>query len=97
MKRMTGWMLAVAMVAMPVVAMAQDIVGSGVVKAVDAGTHTVKMAHEPIAALGWPAMVMNFTVAPEVALEEVKEGDKVRFTLQPVGDEDYRVTKLERE
>ena len=53
----------------------------GTVTAVDAGQRKVTLDHEPIPAIGWPAMKMEFTVAQSVDLSKVKPGAKVQFTL----------------
>lgn len=56
----------------------------GVVKAVDVSASVVTIDHQPIAALGWPHMVMPFETAPGLA-GKVKVGDHVRFDLAPSG------------
>ena len=68
------------------VAAAADVQGTGVVKAVDAKAGTVTISHEPIKALGWPAMTMPFKVASPALLEKVAVGRKVQFTLAGAGD-----------
>ncbi len=55
--------------------------GKGMVNLVDAAGHKVNLSHEPIPAIGWPAMKMNFPVAPTVDLKNVKAGAQVEFTL----------------
>ena len=60
--------------------------GTGTVAAVDAGTRKVTFEHEPIAAMKWPAMKMEFAVAPSVDLSKVKTGDKLRFTFTAAGN-----------
>ena len=54
----------------------------GVVKAVDAKSGAVTVAHDPVPALGWPAMTMSFKVASGVVLSGVKVGDRVKFRLR---------------
>ena len=67
-------------------ASAADVQGTGVVKAVDAKAGTVTIAHEPIGALGWPAMTMPFKVASPALLDKVAAGRKVQFTLMSASD-----------
>lgn len=55
--------------------------GKGTVNLVDAAGHKVNLSHEPIPAIGWPAMKMNFPVAATVDLKNVKAGAQVEFTL----------------
>ena len=42
---------------------------------------TVTLAHDPIKALNWPAMVMPFKVADKALLGQMKVGAKIRFQL----------------
>ncbi len=57
------------------------IAGSGTVVAVDAAAGTVTLNHQPIAALSWPAMTMQFT-AENALLQGVAAGDQVDFELK---------------
>jgi len=68
-------------------------VGTGTVKKVDPAKHTVNLSHGPIPAINWPAMTMDFPVAPEVNLGSVKAGQSVEFTLAKVGS-NYTVTSI---
>lgn len=61
-------------------AAAKTAQGSGVVKSVDAKAGKVTLHHGPVAALGWPAMIMAFKAAPQL-LQGVKAGQKVKFTV----------------
>jgi Cu(I)/Ag(I) efflux system protein CusF len=56
--------------------------GIGVVQTVDAPNNSLTIAHEPIAALGWPAMTMAFKVDPPELLEGVDAGERIEFTLR---------------
>ncbi|MBP2158712.1 MULTISPECIES: copper-binding protein [Asticcacaulis] len=55
--------------------------GTGVVKAIDAKAGTVTIDHEPIAAVGWGAMTMNFPVTPPSLLDGVVAGQTVTFDV----------------
>ncbi|MBI5889096.1 MAG: copper-binding protein [Nitrosomonadales bacterium] len=55
-------------------------VGVGVLKAINAKDAKVQIAHEPIAALGWPSMTMWFVLRDPVP-QGLKAGDAVRFEL----------------
>ena len=59
-----------------------DVHGSGVVKAVDAAAHKVTLAHQPISQIGWPAMTMEFAVAPAVDLSALKPESHVDFSME---------------
>ena len=65
--------------AMSEAAQAQVIAATGVIEGIDGTRHKVTIAHDPIPALGWPAMVMRFTLTPETAAGEIKPGDRVAF------------------
>lgn len=67
---------------------------TGAIDAVDAKAHQVKVTHAPIKALGWPAMTMDFAVAPGVDLSKVKAGDKVEFDLVRGGDGIYMIQRM---
>lgn len=58
---------------------------SGTVTALNAANHKITFDHGPIPAINWPAMKMEFVVAPSVDLAKVKTGDKVNFTLRGSG------------
>ena len=58
---------------------------SGTVTALNAADHKITFDHGPIPAIDWPAMKMEFAVAPSVDLAKVKTGDKVNFTLSGSG------------
>jgi plastocyanin len=68
--------------------------GTGQVNSVDAAGHTINITHDPIKALGWPKMKMQFSVASDVDLNGVKAGDSVSFTLKPKGEDDYEVVSI---
>ena len=69
--------------------------GMGILKAVNAKDGKVQIAHEPIAALGWPAMTMWFMLhAPLPA--EIKVGDGVRFELMQGDKNQWMIVKIGR-
>jgi Cu(I)/Ag(I) efflux system periplasmic protein CusF len=87
-KLMTALALAAALVAAPAIAQqagaqGQSVTATGTVKKVDAAKRVVNLSHGPIAAIDWPAMTMEFAVAPDVNLSAVKPGQEVEFTLAP--------------
>ncbi len=57
--------------------------GEGKINSIDLQKHTVTIAHQPIAALRWPVMTMEFPVEDSVHLLDFKAGDAVTFTLKP--------------
>ena len=58
---------------------------TGTITAVNTANHKVTFDHGPISAINWPAMTMEFAVAPSVDLAKLKTGDKVNFTLSGSG------------
>jgi Cu/Ag efflux protein CusF len=58
------------------------IAATGVVQSVDKANAKVKLTHDPIAAMGWPRMTMFFRLKERSLADQVKEGDKVDFTLE---------------
>ncbi|BCL74348.1 hypothetical protein JHS3_00840 [Jeongeupia sp. HS-3] len=70
------------------------IEGIGVVKAISGDSIT--LAHEPIAALQWPAMTMPFPLMDAKLVQGIKVGDKVKFGLMMHGD-DAMIESLSRQ
>jgi Cu(I)/Ag(I) efflux system protein CusF len=67
----------------------------GTVNAVDFAKHSVNVTHQPIKALGWPSMTMDFPVTSSVNLSEIKPGDRISFTLgRPDADGNPQVVQL---
>jgi len=69
--------------------------GAGVVTETVAGEQKIKIAHEPIEALGWPDMNMFFSVKDDVPLQSLKADDKVTFMLEK-GDKGYEITSIKK-
>lgn len=81
--------------AMPVETKSGTVSGTGVINAIDAEEHSVNLSHEPIPAIGWPAMTMDFEVADDVDLSALEKGDAVAFTLERGADGIYTITGLD--
>lgn len=62
------------------------ITGRGVIESIMTGHNMIRLAHEPITALGWPAMVMSFTYSDEVEAEGLSAGQRVEFSLTELTD-----------
>lgn len=67
--------------------------GSGVLKAVNAGK--VRIAHEPIAELGWPAMTMWFALRGPLP-PGLKAGDAVNFELAQENGRQWVIVAIKR-
>lgn len=61
---------------------AGPIAGVGTVTAVDAAAGTIALDHEPIAAISWPAMSMQFTAENPAILQGIAVGDRVSFEIK---------------
>lgn len=70
--------------------------GTGKINSVDAAKHTINVSHNPIAALSWPAMTMEFPVDTGVDLSAFKAGDSVAFTLKPGANNQYSVVSMKK-
>ena len=72
-----------------------DAHATGTVNAIDMAGHKLNISHQAIPAIGWPAMTMDFPVAPSVDLKSVKAGDHVNFTLEKGADGMYQVEAVQ--
>lgn len=75
-------------------AMAETAQSEGAVKKVDKSAGKITISHGPLANLGMPPMTMVFRVADPAMLDQVKAGDKIRFTAEKVNGA-FTVTALE--
>ena len=76
-------------------AQASTASATGVVQQVKPEEGKVKISHEPIAALGWPAMTMYFRVKDKSVLDGIAAGDKVNFELEK-GATGLVITRMEK-
>jgi Cu(I)/Ag(I) efflux system periplasmic protein CusF len=60
----------------------------------DTEKYSVNITHEPIEALKWPGMTMDFPVAKEVDLSGFKAGDSITFTLKHGDDGSYIIVGM---
>lgn len=61
----------------------EAIAATGTVKSVDAAAGKLVIDHDPIPAVNWPRMVMDFQLTDPALAEKVQAGDTVRFTMTP--------------
>lgn len=62
-----------------------SITGTGVVRSIDKGNSKVQLTHDPIDALGWPAMTMFFRLKDNALANQINVGDRVDFFLEKSG------------
>jgi Cu/Ag efflux protein CusF len=65
----------------PVPTEQRRITARAVVRGVDQESLKVKLQHEPITELKWPAMTMNFAVDADVPLGELENGQDIHFSM----------------
>ena len=75
---------------------ANAVEATGKINSVDPAKGTVNVTHDPIKALGWPKMEMEFSVEKGIDLSDVKAGDAVKFSLKPEGEDNYIVAKINK-
>lgn len=63
-------------------ASAGPVASVGTVTAIDAAAGTIAINHEPIAAINWPTMTMQFTAEDPAILQGIAVGDHVSFELK---------------
>ena len=68
--------------------------GTGTVNSVDPSAHKINLSHGAIPAIGWPAMTMDFSVAPSVDLRALKPGAPVNFMMERGSDGMYVVHSI---
>lgn len=57
------------------------VTGHGELRALMPEQHALNIAHEPIEALGWPSMVMDFRLREGVDLSGLNPGDAIEFDM----------------
>lgn len=68
--------------------------GIGKVNSVDVKAGKINLSHEPIASLGWKGMTMNFDVLDKAILANLKQGQKVSFTLTEIRKGKYVISEI---
>ena len=71
----------------------QAITGTGILREILVNQNKVNMSHDPIPALKWPEMTMDFMVKPDVKLDGFKPDDKVMFELEE-GKDGYVIKSM---
>ena len=69
--------------------------GEGSVVEIDIAGNRVTLDHDPIPALKWSRMEMEFGVAPGALPKNLKPGDRVRFDMKAGKPGEYVITKIE--
>lgn len=54
----------------------------------------INLTHDPIPAIGWPSMTMDFQVLDSVSLSEIDSGSSVEFSLQKDASGTFNITGI---
>ena len=69
-------------------------VSDGEVRKIDKGAGKVTIKHGPLPNLGMPAMTMVFRVKDPAMLDQIKEGDKIKFNADSINGA-FTVTEVQ--
>ncbi len=70
------------------------VTGMAVIKSIDSQAFRLKLKHEPIEALGWPAMTMSFAVLEMVDFGKLAVGQSIHFTLRKQAEGGYAIEMI---
>ncbi|MFN7085234.1 MAG: copper-binding protein [Burkholderiales bacterium] len=84
MKKITALLLATILSA-AALAHAAETLTDGEIRKIDKDTAKVTIKHGPLRNLDMPAMTMVFRVKDPAMLEQLKAGDRIRFSADNVG------------
>ena len=70
------------------------VAGVGVINSINKKERKVNISHEPIKAIGWPAMKMDLKVGKGIDLDHVKAGETVDFKIAKGEDGIYQIVDL---
>jgi Cu/Ag efflux protein CusF len=68
--------------------------GRGTVNKIDAAAGIITVRHDPIAALRWPAMSMDFKVTEKKLLAGLQPGQAISFTLVKQESGSYAISRI---
>ncbi|MDC4168702.1 efflux RND transporter periplasmic adaptor subunit [Photobacterium damselae] len=69
--------------------------GEGKITQIEPNKQQITLAHQPISALGWPAMTMNFTVAKSVNLSDLSAKQSIRFELKKTPQGQFEIIAIQ--
>ncbi len=72
-----------------------NVMGRGKVNAVLTDERKINITHEPIPAIGFPAMTMDFAIADSIDLSKISVGAEVHFTLIKDSDGMYVIKTVD--
>jgi Cu/Ag efflux protein CusF len=66
----------------------------GTIQSVDREAGTIKIAHEAVPSLNWPAMTMDFKIQSPQALAGLEEGEQIEFHFTEQSAGQYAITQI---
>lgn len=72
----------------------EPLTGMGTVNEIFPDARKLNLSHNPIEALGWPAMTMNFELTDHATLDGVETGSVIHFTLLKDDTGNYRIDSI---
>lgn len=73
---------------------AQEHTAVGTIDSIDRSAGAIRISHEAVPSIGWPAMTMNFPVQDREALAQLTDGLSVEFSFTEQSDGQYVVTSI---
>ncbi|EGU48056.1 putative cation efflux system transmembrane protein [Vibrio ichthyoenteri ATCC 700023] len=67
---------------------------NGQITDIMADHHMLTINHQPVEQWNWPAMVMNFTLAPSLDISTLEQGQSIRFEMEKTPQGQYLITQL---
>lgn len=80
----------------PAAAAAKHYEATGAIDAIDVVAGTASMHHDPIPALQWPAMTMDFGLASPEVLKGLAPGEPIRFRFEDRGNGEFVIVSAEK-
>lgn len=72
----------------------RPVAATGRIESVDAAARKATVTHEPIPALGWPAMTMDFALGDDIDPGRLHTGDEIAFDLVNAGPGVFAITAI---
>ena len=72
------------------------VMGQGTVNTVTPEENKLNLTHDPIPALGWPAMTMDFMVKPGVIPADLAPGETIHFVLEESPEGMWEIAEIHR-
>lgn len=73
----------------------KKIMGTGILKELMPEKNKINLAHDPIPALDWPDMVMDFDLKENLSLKGLNKNDSVEFELEK-GENGYTIKSIKK-